>query len=968
MAIERRTTPHGEPALQVLRDTIHELQAGDRLCPVTVIVPSNSVGVAARRWLARHGGIAAVQFLTLYRLAELLGGPALAAGGRQPVTSPVLDIALRRAIRTDGGALRNVGHHRATIEALRTTYAELRQLDESQVATLREQGSHRGRDVVRVAEVTQRSLAPDWYDERDLLDAACAAAGAPVRVVVHLPERLRPAQRRLVEHAGATGSVVVIEADDHAAITHPVPPLTVVEVTDADEEAREAVRQVLSASHAGVPLEAQAIVWPSRSPYARVVTDQLTAAGIPWNGQGGTELRERLAARVALGWLRLDRRGLRRVDVFALLAQVPARDLSGVPVPNQRFERVSRAAGVHGGGDWHDKLQRFAARAEARRPGSRDAADAQAMLAFIDELTDELGDPGARRMPSAWAKAVDTVVARWLSVPGLHADEVQALEHVERVTLRLRSLDAIAQPLTRHEFADLLEAELDAVPTRVGRIGNGVQVGPLSFTVGQPLELLVVLGAADGSLPAPPPQSGLLPDRDRQLVGDDLPRAADWPLDQRRQFVASLAGATRAVMCVPLGDLRATARRPRSRLVGELAGRTDVDIVRRPSFSHTLATTDLPATLGAFRTRALVAAASTGADLRQHPLVLAHPPLRLGLPLLDARRADVFTEYDGLLSDIGPVTRQFSPTALERWSSCPWHYFVRYILGVRQIDDPEHTDSISAADKGTLVHDALHDLHQAVIAGSLPQPTGGWTDIHVSALAEAYDRHADDAEARGITGRRALWQHERRRQWRQLRHWLDHDSEQLVARSARVVASEIALPDDGSVGIDLPSQRRVAIHGRIDRIDATPDGLVVTDLKTGRSRSIHAADPTDGGTHLQLPLYALAAPGLVEADPDVPVRVEYAFITDRKRPSLQVDDTVRADLLRQLQRIVGAIDGGVFVALPPKPSAYHGWTECVMCDPDGFGTASAHRRLLRKLGDPRLVGVLTPADDEGDAS
>lgn len=970
MAIDRRSTPHGTPALAALRAAVAELQQGDRLRPVTVVVPSNSVGVAARRWLARNGGVAAVQFLTLYRLAELLGGPALASSGRRPVSSPVVDIALRRAVRSDGGVLRNVGHHRATIEALRTTYAELRQLDDDQLDILRQQASRRGRDVVRIADATRRDLREQWYDERDLLDAACSADGAPARVVVHLPERLRPAQRRLVDHLAATGTVIVVEADDPSGTSHPVPPVEVVEVTDADEEAREAVRQVLAAAHRGVPLEAMAIVWPTRSPYARVVTDQLTAATIAWNGQGGTELVERLAPRVALGWLRLDRRGLRRVDLFALLAQVPARSADGAPVPNQRYERISRMAGVHGAGDWHDKLSRFAARADERRPDTRDAADARALMAFVDELTAELGEPSTRRPPSAWATATDRIVRRWLSSAStLHADEVQAIEHLERVTLRLHALDPIAGPLTRADFADLLEAELEAVPARVGRIGSGIQVGPLSFTVGQPLELLVVLGAADGTLPAPPPQSGLLPDRDRQLVGDDLPRAGDWPLDQRRHFVASLAGAQRAVLCVPLGDLRATTQRPRSRFITELAARTDISITRRPSYSHTLATTDLPATPGGFRARALVAAASTGADLHQHPLVQAHPPLSLGLRLLDARRSDLFTEYDGLLPDIGATTTMFSPSALERWSSCPWHYFVRYVLGVQPIEDPDRADSITAADKGTLVHEALNDLHQAVLHHELPQPAAGWTAEHVAALEAAYRRHADEAEARGLTGRRAMWHHDQRRLWRQLRSWLDHDSQVIVARAGRVEASEIDLPNDGSVGVDLSSQRRVSIHGRIDRIDLTPDGIVVTDLKTGGLRTMKADDPTNGGRHLQLLLYALAAPSLLGVGDDTPVQVEYAFINLQKRPSLPVDDAVRAELHRQLERIVGAIDAGVFIARPPAPSTFHGWIECPMCDPDGMGTASGHRRYLRKSSDPQVAGIFgEPTDDEGEAA
>ncbi len=52
MALDLRTVPYGEPALHALQAALAEAQQGDVLAPVTVLVHSNAVGVAARRWLA----------------------------------------------------------------------------------------------------------------------------------------------------------------------------------------------------------------------------------------------------------------------------------------------------------------------------------------------------------------------------------------------------------------------------------------------------------------------------------------------------------------------------------------------------------------------------------------------------------------------------------------------------------------------------------------------------------------------------------------------------------------------------------------------------------------------------------------------------------------------------------------------------------------------------------------------------
>src|SRR3546814_1277721 len=82
MAVSVEWTGYGRSAALALRDAVATAKAGEPLAPVTVVVPSNHVGVAARRLLASGSlgavtgsgvGLAAVTFLTTYRLAELLG-------------------------------------------------------------------------------------------------------------------------------------------------------------------------------------------------------------------------------------------------------------------------------------------------------------------------------------------------------------------------------------------------------------------------------------------------------------------------------------------------------------------------------------------------------------------------------------------------------------------------------------------------------------------------------------------------------------------------------------------------------------------------------------------------------------------------------------------------------------------------------------------------------------------------------
>src|SRR5688500_18039118 len=112
MALRVEWTGYGPAAAVALRDAVADAKAGEPLAPVTVVVPSTHVGVASRRLLSSGSlgpvtgagvGLAAVTFLTTYRLAELLGAATLAGQGHKPVSTPVLAAAMRAELAADAG-------------------------------------------------------------------------------------------------------------------------------------------------------------------------------------------------------------------------------------------------------------------------------------------------------------------------------------------------------------------------------------------------------------------------------------------------------------------------------------------------------------------------------------------------------------------------------------------------------------------------------------------------------------------------------------------------------------------------------------------------------------------------------------------------------------------------------------------------------------------------------------------------
>lgn len=971
MPIQHLATPYGAESLRALRAAIDEVQAGDPLAAVTVLVHSNAVGVSARRWLAANGGIAAAQFLTAFRFAELLGGASLAGAGKRPVSTPVVDVAVRQVLAESAGVFQPIAQHQATITAVRNTYKELRHISAAALTRLATTGSVRAREVVRLHRTIHSRLGDEWYDEADLLEAACAAAAvAPPRTIVFLPQRLRATESALIDALGEHGAVFVLEG------THDLPSdlaLEIVDASDADEEVREAVRIAVAAVHDGTALHRIGIVWPRHEPYARLVGEHLQQAGITWNGRPGVALHERLAARLVLDVLQLDRRGIRRADLFALLASVPARTKNRRKVPRQKWERISRNAGLAGDADWATRLTAYATMQRSYE-NEGDAVYAEQLLAFVDDLRAQLGARDQPRPWKHWAHIARTLLHRWLGgLPSeslLPPEETEALIAVQASLDRLERLDSLAEPCTRAVFANTLDAELESAPGRVGRIGVGIHVGPLSFAVGQPFDLLVVVGAADGLLPAPPPPEALLGDSDRLLTDGALALNADSAQEQRGQLWAALAGATRAVLVAPRGDLRATALRQPSRWIAELTATVPSSRRSVPSFAAGLADTTFPATQTQHRVRALVHARRSGIAFADAPLVQSVQSLRAGEALLTARAAHEFTEYDGDLSGL-PIeafgTRAVSPTRLENWIACPHAWFMQYVLQVKPVEQPDEQLKITPRDKGSLVHSALDRFHRQVLAGDLPQPdANGWGPTHLAGLLAAFEFEAMSIAANGMVGRTAFWHAEQSNQRHELSEWLRLDSARISERGSQLIASEQRFGDeDHPVVIALPDGSELRLRGTIDRIDRCADGsLFVTDHKTGKSESfkdVSDDDPTAGGSKLQLPAYGAAALALNGLPAGSPVHAEYGFLGrgQYERIGASFSAQTWSSVGLALQAIAAGIRSGLFIARPEKSQfRLAGWVSCDYCDPDHLGTAELWNEFERKQHDPRLLPVL----------
>jgi hypothetical protein len=1032
-------TPYGPPAGDALRAAVTAHKGGDPLRPVTVVVPANSVGVAARRLLATtvdgdRRGIVGVTFLTVYRLAELLGAPALAASGRRPVSTPVLGAATRAVLAREPGLFRHVAHHPATEESLVRTHRELSDLDDEQLDSLRSRGM-RAAEVVRVHRAVRDAIAAEFYEERDLMDAATAAvhAGSSVlagigAVVVHLPQQLSGPAARLLAAVAERAPVTVVlgctgnpdaDAEPRAAVRRlgaEVPEIAVeppagthvVSASDTDDEVRHVVREIVRAAAAGVALERIAVVYAAEVPYTRLVHEQLTGAGIPHNVAQVQAPCDGVVGRTLLALLELPERRFAREAVVELLASAPIRDDDG-RVPAPQWERHSRDAGVvRGLGQWDARLDRLRRELDERRramlaEGSTPeqvewlaarASGIERLRAFVARL-------GADLDPSAWSGGWQAMVERCRAVVRRYLGtewqrrawpehEAELADAVDLALARLAALDTVEPEPQVDVFRAALEAELTTARGRIGRLGQGVLVGPATMAIGLDLDCVFVLGMAEGTFPPTRRDDSLLPDVDREVVAPDLARRSDRTAREHRALLGAIAAAAgERVLCFPRGDLRRSTEHLPSRwlldTVERLAGRRvygdEIDRLARQGApwataiaSHVdgIARLDLPATEQEHALRSLLAHTSAGQRLDDHTLASDDRVVRSALDCVRLRGGSTLTRFDGNLSgcavaaptDPGVVV---SATRLQTWAANPFDYLMEHVLRVRIPESPEDVLDISALDRGSLVHEALEQFVAEVLASGPPKPDEPWSAAQRARLGVIAEQTCRDYEARGLTGHRLLWQRAQAEITRDLQTVLDLDDARRARDRLVPVAAELAFGMGGAdpVAIALSDGSSMRFRGSADRVDRAADGsLVVVDYKTGRSFTATEDEPDQQGTLLQLFVYAHAVRAAF-GDAETPVHSTYWF-TSTKGGFREAGYAITPEVAARFDVVLRVIDHGIRSGLFPCVVEPTTWQQpwVTYADPDRLGTADRVREWQQKQQDPAVALYLALAEPE----
>ncbi len=790
--------------------------------------------------------------------------------------------------------------------------------------------------------------------------------------------------------------------------------------SDTREEVRSVVRAVASAAHAGTSFNRMAVLYWQREPYASLIAEQFALAGVPIAGPSAGTLGSTPVGRTVKGILDLAGGELPREEVTRWFTSCPVRSAKTDFKPS-RWDAISRDAGIVSGIDqWSDRLKFYADRqrrsasnqsedlADAKRQRMEQTArEAWALRSFVLRLHEDITPPQDGSTWGEFAGWADKLIGRYMETASLPSVERDNLESLRAGLHEMESLDDIEDNATLDGFRLALDEALGRPAAREGAFGEGVFVGSVRNAIGLRFDKVLLVGMVEGLTPPRVRDDPLAPDDDRKRAG--LPLRSSTAAERYRYLAAASAGYA-TVLTFARSDNAAQREHRPSRWFLEEASRLNGSTVY-PSMLYS------PNELASLRKQPwfnVVASAQEGlrgvagsqpADLHDydlfrlwqwrrshkrlgdHHLAKSEKAFARALLMDQARNGRTLTIWDGDLSASSSSSGRiglsnlefFSPTRLETWAVCPYRYFLSNVLGIAAPEQPEETATISALERGSLVHSILERFVRAAQEqGTVPAPHLPWTEEQAKMLMTIAEEEFQNAEQLGVTGKPFLWEISRSKILSDLERFLEEDNK---LRRNHNVSPHLAESSFGSSSLrhdNAPALSPVEwpgadtgtlrFRGVIDRVDVSElgDEALVLDYKTGGFSGYEKmdADPVKGGSRLQLPVYGLAARQLL--GDQVEVKVAYWFVSSkgnfRTRP---VKPAPLDEMLEPFTDAVKTITGGIRKGLfPANPGNDGKGGNCKYCDFKDLCPTRRVQHWRKKRSDARLADYAAMVGEE----
>jgi ATP-dependent helicase/DNAse subunit B len=501
------------------------------------------------------------------------------------------------------------------------------------------------------------------------------------------------------------------------------------EVSEAREIAREAVRLK---REAGIPFREMAVLARDPATYLPLLAGVFTRAGIPHYIREGLPLSRVSAGRSLLAALSLPQANYARAEVMQWLTSgaLDTRALTTAPaVPAlSLWDRISAEAGIIAGAEqWRTRLQAQLARYGTNSPGnSANAGNQSPVQEYRREQTENL----LRLMERLFVAGKDWQSQRtWTGLADAAAAFLRRFYphnrergQIEDTLFSLGHLDVFEKNTSLEEFVAAAEAALAERSCETGDLQQtGVHLLSLAAARHTRFRVVFIPGLVEGSFPALGRQDPILLDEERRVLSARsagcLPLKSSRPQEENLLFLLALGAASeRLVLTTARADTTSGTEKIASYFLLSalecLAGRpVSSGELNRPRAGVPRAVYVSPAA-------ALLACnADNAIDTREFDLGKIKACLASEQPessryleasasnfarALEAEQALVaagnnLTVYEGLLatpecrqalSELSSRARVYSATALERYASCPYHYFLNDVLRLKELEDP----------------------------------------------------------------------------------------------------------------------------------------------------------------------------------------------------------------------------------------------------------------------------------------
>ncbi len=749
-------------------------------------------------------------------------------------------------------------------------------------------------------------------------------------------------------------------------------------------ETRMVARQVKTLLLAGAAAEAVLVTMRDLAAYADLVREIFGDYGIPVDIEGTEPLARNPAVAMLLRTLRLPEEDWPFATVTALLRSGYFRpewpETQANPDVAQHAEVLlrllgeprSRAAYLEAVRRWAEDpppLLEDEQVQESRRQRTHELA--QRCRPFLERFFrawDSAPQQGPLTEHLAWLLHFldDLGIARTAAADPRDAAALRRLrEELQQWQTVAGTLHGAAYALSRKIFLRRLSAL--AAETGLARTPRGPgRVRVLSAELARHLETddLFVMGLGERSFPRLSAAEPLFDEQERQAfrqAGVDFGCAGDQMPEEMLLFYQVVTRARRRlVFSYPAVDDKGQALLPSSFLqaVHECFRPGALTVERRTMLIERY---DQEAPLCPAEYRIRAASRMAGDDRSELGLpadVAANVAAAAEVHRLRLRVKE-FNPYDGRLrhaSVLAELQQQwgpekvFSPTALEDYIACPFRFYLRHVLRLEPLEEPD--EEIEVTRRGSAFHRALSRLHQQLREAGTHRPTQEVAEQLAERLDEAVGEYVVRAPS---PASKELWRLEGKRLQRVAARYSQHWQQFVQPWVPRGITPQpyrfevdfgMSTAEAGAGPLIIRVEDiEVRISGRIDRVDTAdlPDGegvgFWIIDYKTG-SASHYTGSDLKEFRRLQLTLYALAVEEVLLAGQQArPLGLAYWLVTDTgpkialpgRNQVLWLEETagwrqVREQLQRWVATLVANIRQGVF---PLKPRSEN----CTqMCD------------------------------------